>query len=82
MHHHAELYENGRTLMHRYFTLTVFKMAAVRHFRFLKLIFLTVWVVKTSILNHCTQLRHNFCGGFQDGGRHHLGFSTIQNFNC
>jgi len=53
-------------------------------------IFLTVGVVKRPIWHQCTKFRKdrsNRCGYitifviFQDGGRRHLGFSKIGNFN-
>jgi len=54
------------------------------------LIFLTVGVVNGAILHQptkCHKDRSNRCGDvaifviFQDGGRRHLGFSRIRNFN-
>jgi len=64
-------------------------MAAVRHLGFVKFK-LTVEAVKRSILHNRAKFRKdrsNRCGDiacsviFQDGGRHHLGFSKIRNFN-
>ena len=52
--------------------------------------FLTVWAVKKPILHQHTKFRKdrsNRCGDiaifviFQDGGRRHLGFTKIRNFN-
>ena len=75
----------------RYGDLTVFfKMAAVRYLRFWKFQFLTVWTVKWSILHNRAKFREDrsICccdiaifAVFQDGGRHHLGFWKILNFN-
>ena len=65
-------------------------MAAVRHLGFVKFKFLTVGAVKRPILHQCTKFRKDRSNRrrdivifmiFQDGGRRHLGFSTIQNFN-
>jgi len=72
--------------LQRYDDLTVFKMAAVHHFGFVKFKFLTVGSVKRPILHQCTKfcnrlrIYRDFCD-FQDGGRCHLGFSKIQNYN-
>jgi len=66
-------------------------MAAVRHLGFVKFkIFNSHIGVKRPILPQRTKFRKtrsNSCGDiaifviFQDGGRRHLGFSKIQNFN-
>jgi len=65
-------------------------MAAVRYLRFWKFQFLTVWTVKWSILHNRAKFREDrsiCCCDiaifvvFQDGGRHHLGFWKILNFN-
>jgi len=77
--------------LQRYGDLTVYKMAAVRHLGFVKFgFFLAVGEVKRPILHQLTKFRKdrpNRCGDiaifviFQDGGRRHLGFSKIRNFN-
>ena len=78
------------TRLQRYGDFTVFKMAAVRHLGFLIIEFLTVGAVSGAILHQCTKFRKdwsNRCGDvaifviFQDGGRRHLCFSKIGNFN-
>jgi len=65
-------------------------MAAVRRIGFVKFKFLTVGAVKRPILHQHTKFRKDRskpCGDiaifsdFQDGGRRHLGFSKIPNFN-
>jgi len=65
-------------------------MAAVHHLGFVKFKFLTVGAVKKPILHQRTKFRKdrsNRCGDiaifviFKDGGRRHLGFSKIRNFN-
>ena len=72
--------------LQRYGNLPVFKMAAVRHLRFLKFKFLTIVAVKEPICHHCTKFhkdqtnRCDFCA-IQDGGHRHLGFSKMRNFN-
>ena len=68
--------------MQRYGDLTVFRMAALCHLGFLKVNFLTVCSSKRPILHHRAKFRkdRDFCN-FQDGGRRHLGFSKIRNFN-
>jgi len=50
--------------LQRYDDLTVFKMAAVHHFGFVKFKFLTVGSVKRPILHQCTKFcnRSNRCG--------------------
>jgi len=75
----------------RYGDLTVFKMAAVCHLELVKFKFLTVGEVKRPTLhqrNKFRKYRSNCCGeiaifviSFQYGGRRHLGFSKILNFN-
>ena len=77
--------------LQRYGNLTVFKMAVVRHLGFVKFKFFNGRIkVKRPILHQHTKFRRdpsNCCGDiaifviFQDGGRRHLGFSKIQNFN-
>ena len=65
-------------------------MAAVRHLGFVKFKFLTVGEVKRPILHQRTRFRKELSYRygdivifviFQDGGRRHLGFSKMQNFN-
>jgi len=65
-------------------------MAAVRRIGFVKFKFLTVGAVQRPILHQHTKFRKDWskrCGDiaifcdFQDGGRRHLGFSKIPNFN-
>ena len=76
--------------LQRYGDFTVFKLAPVRHLGFLKSNFLTAEAVNRTILHQRTKFRKdrsNRCGDvaifviFQDGGRRHLGFSKIRNFN-
>jgi len=78
------------TRLQRYGDFTVFKMAAVHHLGFVKFEVLTVGAVKGATLHQHTKFhkdRSNRCGDiaifviFQDGGRCHLGFSKIRNFN-
>jgi len=66
-------------------------MAAIRHLGFVKFkLLLTVIEVKRPILHQRTKFRRDrsnrygdiaFFVIFQDGGRRHLGYSKIQNFN-
>jgi len=76
--------------LQRYGDLTVFKMAAVCHFGLVKFKFLTVGEVKRPPLHQRNKFRkyRSNCGdiaifviSFQYGGRRHLGFSKILNFN-
>jgi len=76
--------------LQRYGDLTVFKLAAVRHLGFVKFKFLTAWVVERPILHNRAKFREDLsihCWYiaifvvFQDGGRRHLGFWKIRNFN-
>jgi len=78
------------TRLQRYGDFTVFKMVAVHHLGFVKFEVLTVGAVKGATLHQHTKFhkdRSNRCGDiaifviFQDGGRRHLGFSKIRNFN-
>jgi len=73
--------------------LTVFKITVVHHLGFLKFKFLTVDSYDTHkrpIWHHCTKFRKERSNHFedvtifvifQDGGRRHLGFKKILNFN-
>jgi len=65
-------------------------LAAVRHLGFGNSNFLTVAAVKRPILHQRTKFSKNWfssCGDitifcdFQDGGRRHVGFCKIRNFN-
>ena len=76
--------------LQRYGDLTVFRIAAVRHLGFLKFNFLTVGAVKGATLHQRTKFRKDrshrcgdveICVISQEGGRRHLEFSKIRNFN-
>jgi len=66
-------------------------MAAIRHLGFVKFkLLLTVGEVKKPIMHQRTKFRRDRSNRyrdiaifviFQDGGRRHLGYSKIQNFN-
>ena len=83
MPHHANFHRNrSYGCRDTRSDFTVFKMAAVCHLRFVKFKFLNGHQ-RTKFRKD----RSNRCGYiaifviFKDGGRCHLGFSKIQNFN-
>ena len=75
--------------LQRYYNLSVFIMAAVGHLELLKFIFLTATVLRHPCcitvpnfvkIGQTVDEISRFCD-FQYGGRRHLGFSKIGNFN-